>query len=441
MGNVLRVDEAGRKTNVESHLCHVFIWIFVLSFALDVKGQVGGSPIQYGMAAVNVLAFLLIFIQHKMTLPKNGLVAFVVFVWLTFIIVGSAGALLNDVPFGHYLRIVYQFFLMIEGMLVVWWTVKEPRTATMFVSAMTVAAVISLIYTFTWELYFTRLTAGNLRYTIVSPLEPLLMTICGYDLIFARRNKLFSIIVLSATFVVVYLSLTRGMLLPLLLPIAALFIAWAFNVKRGRLTVPGPVLRTLIVGVVFIACFLSVMAIVSPTILEQWFIRATGPGSTSSLWTRVAAIVGQFDQITVSDFSWLAGMGFGHAYTYPTAYADFIGPFISSESYRMNYWFPGEFMWVTPIYYSGFLAGGVAVLALLLGAKRAFDLLAWLLYKHAWRKAVARPVWIGALGYLAFLGMGFTQNPFMDRLSALFMGLTLGIVLCSTRLVGRLPDN
>lgn len=96
-------------------------------------------------------------------------------------------------------------------------------------------------------------------------------------------------------------------------------------------------------------------------------------------------------------------------------------------------WFPGEFMWMPFLYYGGFIVGSIAALVLLAGAVRAFRLLGALLRTQSWRNPQARPLWVGVLGYVAFLGMGFTANPFILRLAAMFMGLCLGLVVVQGR--------
>jgi hypothetical protein len=86
-------------------------------------------------------------------------------------------------------------------------------------------------------------------------------------------------------------------------------------------------------------------------------------------------------------------------------------------------------MWMPFFYYGGLFVGLIAALVLLGGAVRGFRLLATLLKAQSWRIPQVRPLWVGVLGYFAFLGMGFTANPFILRLAALFMGLCLGLIL------------
>ena len=141
--------------------------LFVVSFALDFKGQVGGSPTQFLMAGLNIGTFLLLAISYRFTVPRHGLGASVFWGWATFLLFGAVGALINTVPFSHYIRIAYAFTLFLEGFLASWWAARDPYDAKMIISAMTTAAVVSLFFTLWWGFYFTGHSVGQIRYQIL----------------------------------------------------------------------------------------------------------------------------------------------------------------------------------------------------------------------------------------------------------------------------------
>ena len=411
--------------------------IFVMSFALDFKGNAGGSLIQYVMAGVNTIAFLLLAARYRLTLRGSGLATFVFWGWVAFLLTGSVGALLNDVPFDHYMRTIYPYALFAEGFLVAWWVARDARGATTLVAAMLFAAVVSLLFTFWWGFHFSGENAQVIRYQILSPLIPFLVVVAGYDLFFARRRRLRSLVILVTVFSVIALAVTRGMLLVVGMVGVAVLAAWLWNGIRGAISLPRPIARAFAWGSVIGILGLLTALIVAPDVVARWVNRSLGVGHDITFWSRVAAVIGQWNQLVASPVSWLAGNGFGHSYHYAQTFAHLVVPGISPTAFAAPMWFPGEFMWMTPIYYAGIIAGGLAIGILLWGALRSFHILRLLLRQHAWRLVTTRPIWVGVLGYFAFLGLGFTANPFIIRLSALFMGLSLGLTIAAVR---GMPD-
>lgn len=419
-----------RRASVEMR---VMTAICVLAFAFDFKGSPGGSPIQYAMATANAFAFLLLAFVHRVSIPRRGFSAWVFWGWMVFLSVGSVGAIFNSVPFGHYIRTIYPFSLFSEGFLVAWWASGDHRSSTTLVTAMTMTALVSFFFTFWWGFHFTGEGAGAIRYQILSPLIPFLIVVAGYDLLFARRMRLWASIILALTLSVVALSVTRGMLLVVGMVGGTVCAAWAWNALRSSVSVPRPMVRVLWLGSATATSGLVAALILAPDVIDRWVHRGLGPARGSTFWTRVSAVVSQWDQLAAHPASWLTGLGFGHSYYFAAAFEQALRPYISAEAFATPKWYPGEFMWVTPLYYAGFIAGAVAIAILLLGVIRVFRTMAVLLRTRTWRDPNLRPIWVGVLGYLGFIGMGFTANPFMLRLSALFLGLCLGLAAAHRR--------
>ncbi|MGD2063709.1 MAG: hypothetical protein PVF51_09035 [Nitrospirota bacterium] len=415
---------AGRRVSRNRRILAI---LFVVSFALDFKGSVGGSPIQYLMAAFNTAAFMLLAASYRMALPRRGLGAFVFWGWGAFLLTGTLGAVLNSTPFGQYIRIVYPFTLFLEGLLVAWWTARDPHDAGTIVSAMMVGAVVSLFYTVWWGFYFSGDSAAEIRYQILSPLIPLLIVVTGYDLFFARRQRTSSLVLLAITLGLITLSVTRG---PVLIVgfVAGLVMLAAFGNALRSATIPRPLIRAIVWGVFVAGIALTAAILFNPEVLGRWAHRGLGEARDVTFWTRVAAILGQLQALNADPLRWLTGKGFGSSY--PWLFSDFpwILPYLGERT-DTSVWFPGEFMWMPFFYYGGLFVGLIAALVLLGGAVRGFRLLATLLKAQSWRIPQVRPLWVGVLGYFAFLGMGFTANPFILRLAALFMGLCLGLIL------------
>lgn len=412
--------------------------VFIVSFSLDFKGTAGGSLIQYLMAVVNTGAFALLAVSYRVVLPRRGLGAFLFWGWALFLVTGSIGAVVNAIPFGHYIRIGYPFVLFLEGLLVVWWVGRDSRDAEVLVLAMGIAAVVSVFFTAWWGFHFTGEGLGEIRYQVLSPLIPFVIVTAGYDWFFARRRRLSSIFLLGVTLGLIGISVTRGAVLVVgFVGVVVLLSAFGNSVRSGRF--PRPIVHALVwapvVGLVGFAAF----AFLYPDTLSRWVHRSLGAGHTATFWTRVAAVIGQYESLMSTPFGWLTGRGFGSSYPWPTSDFPWILRYLGANA-KSSAWFPGEFMWMPFLYYGGFVAGLIAELALLAGAVRAFQFLGTLLRTHSWRNPEARPAWIGVLGCFVFLGMGFTANPFILRLAALFLGLCVGLTVSQRRLL-RSVDN
>lgn len=405
---------------------------FVASFAFDFKGAVGGSPIQFLMITLNTAAFLILAASYRLLVPRKGLSAFVFWGWIAFLLTGTLGAFYNATPAAHFVRIIYPFTLFLEGFLVAWWTTKDPRDAKTIVAAMMATAVVSLFFTFWWGFYFTDQSTDQIRYQILTPLTPLLLVIAGYDLLFARRQKMRSIILLTIVIGAIALSVTRGQILIILFVALAILLAALWNAKHTS-TLPRPITRAVAWSWILIGVGIAAAYFFNPNVLARWMHRVLGATQDVTFWTRVAAVVGQYQALTTSHLGWLIGKGFGSRYSWPMSEFPWIIKYVGVNGFGSTAWFPGEFMWMTFLFYGGFIIGPITALVLLSGAARAFQLLRALLRAQSWRISKTRSLWVGVLGYFAFLGMGFTANPYILRPAAMFMGLCLGIVVAQGR--------
>lgn len=409
--------------------------LFVLSFAFDFRGTSGGSVIQFVMAGTNSIAFLLLAVSYRATLPKRGVSALVMWSFLLMLMTGSAGAMITAVPFGHYIRVIYPFALFLEGFLVAWWVAANPLGAQRLVGIMAAAAIVSLFFTYWWGLHFTGEGLNQIRYQILSPLIPFLLVATGYDLFFSNRRIFLAFLVLLTTLIITWISVTRGILLLAAFAASIVLAAWLKVTWSRYAFLPRPFVKAIASSASIAIWGTLIILIASPEILHRWLVRGFGVRHSISFWTRAAAVVGQYQQMANFHWSIILGLGFGNTYPWPLWVFPWIIPYVR-DPWTRSAWFPGEFMWMTFLYYGGVIVGGLVIIALTFAALRAFKILADLIASRAWLQPAMRPAWIGILGYFAFLGMGFTSNPFILRLSALYMGLCLGITLAASRYAG-----
>lgn len=426
--------EAVRTSHVSARVLAI---VFVASFALDFKGNAGGTLIQYGMAVINTLAFALLGARYRFVMPGRGASAWIFWPWLVFLVVGSIGAALNGVELSHYIRTLYPFVLFMEAFLVAWWFARSAGTGWILMGAMRWSAVVSVLFTLGWGFFFTGNGVGSIRYQIVSPIIPFLIIMASYDLFFAKQRRLMAAVLLMLVFGIIGMSVTRGFLLIIVVVAAVLAGSWLINTLKGQWSVPKPFARAFLWGIVIGVGALIVLLVFYPEVLARWGNRSFGPSHDATLWTRVAAAVGQWDQLSSNPLGWAFGQGFGHSYEYAARYASLVLPYWNITAFDEARWFPGEFMWITPIYYSGFFAGCLGIVALVVGAVRSVSEVGILLRYRQWLNPAAYPAWIGALSVLGFLALTFTANPFIFRLSSMFLGLSLGLAIRGLQFVRK----
>lgn len=405
-----------------------FAFLFVLSFAFDFKGTEGGTASQFLMAGANALFFIAIVSLARFTFPRRGMTAASPWMWFIFLCAGSLGAILARVPFGHFVRVIYPFVLFAEGSYVGWWVGRTVAGRLFMIGSMEITALASLVFTVVWGFHFSGDTLQGIRYQILSPALPFLLAATFFDVFFGKRHRLRGLLVLAVITVIVGLSVTRGMVAVVAALFAVAFCLWGLDVLSGRAHVPRPIG----VGAFTAAWGIALAAIIGvamvPELAGRWVQRVAGSAHNVTLLTRAAAVVGQWHQLGGGSASWAVGRGFGHSYSYAQIFYPLIYPHMSSTVFTSPMWYGAEFMWIAPVFDGGLIGGVPAVLVLLWGAWIAIRRLRDLFRASAWRLMEARPEWIAGLALLAFLVDGFTSNPFNKRLSALLLGLCLGIL-------------
>jgi|GEM_PF-6169812 len=408
---------------------YLLTFLFVFSFAFDFKGKVGGTPVQYAMAVLNTIAFLLLGIKHRFRIRKTKGFLLALFGWGLFVLFGSLSAIYNSVPWGQYLRTVYPFVLFAEGMWVAEWVVKDDRSASVILNTMITASLVSFFFVFLWGYFMTGEDIANIRYQILSPLIPFLLITIWVELFVAKRHRGRSFLLLMIILFVESLSATRGVILSFGTALFILVIAWlTVNLaSKGAIIPKSWVIGTTILG---IGAVLVVFAVYffAPFLFNKWLFRFVDGATMATFWTRASAVMGQWNQLSEQASVWFLGKGFGHGYYYAKEFIPYVVPHVRLARFSQINLFAGEFMWMPFLYYGGIVPGSCAIYILLRGLVRSFRILMSLIHSRMWQSSVFRYEWISVMGYLALMGQGMTSNPFMTRPGALFFGLLFGLV-------------
>lgn len=422
---------------VPGRLTSIMTAVFVLSFALDFKGEVGGTLIQYIMAAVNTLAFISLASLFHFSCPRRGLSAYTFWIWLTFIILGSLGAFVSVVPLERYIRVVYPYVLFSEGFIVSWWVVRSNQADlnTLLIRYMIIAAVISVAFNFWWGFYFTGLGIMGVRFHVLSPLIPFLVTTSIFDLVFIKRDRLVSLGVFVLVCGVITASLTRGYLLPLIAVMMIVFIVWCGNVLSGYQELPRPFVRAMAVGLLSIALIAIASVLLSHELMQDWSIRLFGVDNEVTLWTRVAFARNEWGQLIHKPYALLIGRGFGQSFSMSPHYYNFIivPGGASAQAFTHSMWAPGEIIWMSLLYYGGVLCGTCVCFLFVRLLFRAIAIIGALMRMSKWSDSQYRPQWIAALGFIGFMAVSTTDNTFTYRISSVFFGVCTAIITTKCR--------
>lgn len=415
-----------KKVNTE----YLLVFIFIFSFAFDFKGDIGGSAIQYLMATANMGAFLLLGMRYRFSIHKRFL--FILSAWIFFLVIGSLGAVNSGMSFNQYIRTIYPFILFFEGLIVVQWFSEKPLAIFKLIDAMIFSSVVSFVFIFMYGVYFTGLSLEKIRYQILSPLTPFLIIILGVDF-FITGKKTFKLFFLTLLVMgAVTISATRGILLSACLVGILVLLAWVIkSIKTIKMTIPRHWLLGSLLVVFFATVGIFLVWSFFPSLIDKFINRLFGPANMVTVWYRLAAVVGQWEQLLEQPITWFIGSGFGQSYYWSKIYIPHVLPYTSPVGLEIGFYtaksFPGEFMWMPFLYYGGFLGGGLVIIILLWGAMRSFRTLINLMQRKTQFLSTLRYRWISILGFFIFLAQGITANPFIIRQASLWFGILFGL--------------
>ncbi len=382
------------------------------------------------MAILNAIAFLFLAIHYRFSISKKRIVVLTLFGWICFLLLGSLGAFYNSVPFGVYGRAIYPFILFTEGLLAAYWLSKESRYCSSLIEFVIYSSIVSLFFTFFWGMKYTGLSLANIRYQILSPSIAFLITVMGFDLFISGYKRIRAFIILATAIALIFISTTRGILLAVGLPISVLILVWILSILRTKkMVLRKPWIRGgLIFGGTGIIATL-IFSFNSSLMLERWILRLSGEGKLVSFWTRVAAVVDQWDQLVQQPISWFIGRGFGQSYFYSKKLLPYVFSYVNYDTFSKAMTYPGEFMWMSLFFYAGLIGGFFAVWVLLTGMGLSFRFLLNSINRRSRTFLQSRNLWISVLGYFSLIGLTFTSNPFILRQTAFLFGILLGIII------------
>jgi hypothetical protein len=332
---------------------------------------------------------------------------------------------------GNYLRVILAFVLFLIGYFVGCHPWSESRLNT-FVRYIFIGMTLSMAASFLYGMAKGG-PIDDVRYRIVSPVLLGFQGMLLYDIVVRRSANKLAAALFVATLIIELLSVTRSLLIGTVL--LFFYATWLATPTVSHLA--KSLLRTFAIVVAIGGVVATGAAWIFPSVLAHWsqrifFAEGTQSGKDPTTLSRLAEIQDQYDQLTSSMTSMLAGKGYGHEFHYAQTYIVEMLEFASrSDLEAIHAWAAGHNFWMYQIFAGGILFG-IAMPAALLYAFFQCTRSYWRRRRHI---GVNNPD-LSAMGrYLmmlvAMLVTTIGGNPLGPRYSGLVYGLGLGLLVAA----------
>ncbi|HEY1995483.1 hypothetical protein [Paraburkholderia sp.] len=409
----------------------VWIWLFLLPLALDFKGAEDASShlTQILLVAPSVGAGLLLLLIAPRSESRSHLRKVITFALLTTILGSVLTQALQGNDAGNYMRVMLPFLLFTLGYFVACHPWSDVRLAQIE-KALMWSMIVSLVFSFMYGMA----TGGGLdqlRFRIVSVTFLGLQAILLHEFVVAKRYTRFALALFLGSIVIELLSVTRSLLVgtALLFMLATWLSATSFrHLLRAAM-------RSLVIGLL-IGVTVMGAASLFPGVSAHWTQRifaskGTEAGVDPTTITRLAEMKNQYDQVTSSTVSLLAGEGYGHPYRYsPTYLRDLHGQMSAKDFFAIHEWVAGHNFWVYQFFAGGLLFGIGLPLAVLYAIYKS------VMAHREWRRRMPGMLYLPVLGRSILLlaalpATSIGGNPLGPRFSGLIYGVALGLVVAT----------
>jgi hypothetical protein len=423
----------------------LWIWLLLCPLALDYKSteETASHVAQILMVLPTIGAGLTLTLIAPRFLHKSHLRSIIAGALLLTILGSIVTQVLQGNDFSNYLHVLLPFLLFLLGYLAACHPWQAQRLEQ-FERAMFWAMVVSLLFTFVYGMDVGG-TLNDVRFRIVSATFLGLQGILLHEFVVAKRFTLFTLILFLCTVIIEFLSVTRSLLVGTVLLFG---IATWLSVPSVRQLLKAA-LRAMLLTIL-IGGLAAGVAEMFPEVATHWTQRIfvaknTISGRDPTTITRLAEMKDQYDQVTSSPQSLLAGKGFGHFYRYSPYYLpDLAGQINDQDFYAIKEWVAGHNFWVYMLFAGGLIFGIGLPLGVLYALYRGVGAF------RTWRRIQPDALYLPVMGRAILLLAGLPAvtiggNPLGPRFSGLVFGVALGLVVAmhsrfSQSMRGRAPQ-
>ncbi len=409
------------------------LWIYIFSFVFDYKGQEGGSLAQYIMAGLSLGAgtgFILFRSRRRKrkTIKLYPYLKKISILWWLYLLSTVLTALIADVIFERYIRILFPLILCGLSLLIICKFQNRMIDPIEIVKPLLFASLISALWKFYYATQVANIDMFDMRYQILSSGGIVFLLAYVFAGVISREQlSMFNIIMLCIIGVCSLLSITRSLIILIFFMVCGYF--WIALKKSFHTNIK----RTLSLVTISILALIPAWYIADqlrPGFFEDWTNRIFHQyygGIDITLSTRLAEWSGQIRALTENMSSLIFGRGLGSEYFWDDNFFFALKSVYSWNDFiNKSGWYGGHSMWVYSLYSGGLLFGWVILATSFLSL---FRILAVVNNKHLnndyFLSSYAPLLLLLILGYIS---QGFTSHPLSKRFFALIAGLVFGII-------------
>lgn len=401
-------------------------YLFFFGLVFDFKGvDDGGNNLQLGMFFITTFAGMAII--YRTTVFDRASQIYRMVTWLLWINLVSTClvAIILNVEFARYLRIVSPYVLLVLGFFV-GARIKNDIGIDKAIKLILTASVGAIIFTVAYGFLSTGVGAEEIRYQILSPMMFVAIPIFAYNVWIIKRRVVFSIISLLSILFLIVLGATRSWLIAY---IGIFFTAVILGNTRHHGIVRS-VINSVAMGAIAAVITFGVMYIASPDAVVRMLGRIFSSeeiGFDITTATRLAEIDFQI-AAWLSDFpTTLFGNGLGAAYGFSGEHLEKLIMWLGEDGAVTDWWFAGHNFWIYSLFTQGILFGWIMpfliIYCLVVGLRSAL--------KEKSKKGLFTP----DFEFNAFIGLMFLStmlstiggNPMGSRMLSLYIGIAMGM--------------
>jgi len=406
-------------------------WIYCLSWALDFRGEQGGTALQMLTFAVTAgTGMLMAFIGWRVLFLRP--LGWLILIWSLFLASTVVVAQVQHVVIGNYVRTIIPWFLVLTSMIVCQVASGFGISLRQVLLPMLLACAFNVLWRAFYALVLSGVSAEIVRVEMLSQCLPLLMAFLMCGLFLQRTWPLWPVVLGGLGIASYAYSVTRSAVFIIGAAAAGALIGAWFSRRSGTLPAGFGDRKLMHIavscGALSIAFGLFLAA--NPHVISRWderLFHAVGSESSSmdpSALTRLAETDAFIKILDDDPLNYTFGMGIGQKYYWDEAYAPELCAYTygNQDIFRADFreiWFPGHAIWTYAVFSGGFVS---------LAMHCAFFLIAVVIAWQAGRRATrtgAVPLhlgWLPFAGMLAFLAASLTFNPFIERAAGLVLG-------------------
>jgi len=413
------------------------IWVFMMSFAFDYRGDETQGGSGGGIAQLLFLALCLgssaglLLLGWRNLLVRPG--AKILIFWGLFVGFMLVNSFLQGVPFGRSSRVVLPLILCLCGMINAHIAGCAGISPGRIVNPMLTAACINVIWRIIHGFAFKGLDVATVRFEILSPINDWLAAWIACAILLRGKFHWNLLVACAVLFIGIFITITRSLIFPIFTAGMVTSICFMLGIRWGiyQWSALGKRLLPLAAAGVLIISALGLAALFQPLMLERWTERmfhdadSRNMANDVSYLTRKAEADAMWKILAEDPIHFIHGRGVGSSYHWDSAYLPEISMVMPLKDLQTDgIWFAGHSIWTY-----GLLSGGtIAILSYLI--LLISTCVSSIRAAHANASDPGPDQWLAFLPCVAtfcLVSLSITANPFQERLVGIFYGMMVGL--------------